>query len=140
MKDRRKTIRDPLTEVRIDILYGEPDFCSRFLKKLGIDDDLKGFSGCCFDLKHKQEGVRRFVVWIRPEKDRIFLVGTVAHEVFHLAFCIQRMMNDAGHVDIINDTNEETVCYHFESLFKTIWQWILKVSDSDGSSDPKLES
>ena len=140
MKGRRKTFHDSLTGVRIDVLYGEPDCCCRFLKKLGVDDDPRGLSGCCFTLEHRQEGARRFVVWIHPEKDRIQLAGTVAHEVFHLAFGIQRMINEADHVDIISCTNEETVCYHFESLFGNIWQWILKVSDSTGSEDPKLES
>ena len=35
MKGRRKTFHDSLTGVHIDVLYGEPDFCSRFLRKLG---------------------------------------------------------------------------------------------------------
>lgn len=140
MKNRRMTFHDAHTDVRIDVLYGEAKYCSRFLERLGVDDNLKGLAGCCFNLMHRQEGVNRFVVWIGPEQDRILLAGTVAHEVFHLAFGIHRMMNDADHIDVISGTNEEAVCYHFESLFKTIWQWILKVSDSDGSSDPKLES
>lgn len=140
MKGRRKTFHDSLTGVRIDVLYGEPDFCSRILRKLGVDDDLKGLAGCCFNLRHEQEGVRRFVVWIRPEKDRISLAGTVAHEVLHLALGLQRIMNDADHVDFISGTNEETIVYHFEGLFENIWQWILKVSDSTESEDPKLES
>ena len=105
-----------------------------------MDDDLKGFAGCCLDLRHGRDGIRRFVVWIRPEEDRSCLAGTVAHEVLHLAFGIQRMINDADHIDIISGTNEETVCYHFESLFGIIWQWIMKVSDSTGSGDHKLES
>lgn len=141
MKEKRKTVQDPLTGIPVDILYGDTDFCRRHLKAKGVeDDDLEGFGGACYNLRHIKSGQRRFAVWIRDSEDRLYLAEVVAHEVLHLVLGLRKAMNlDADHLDIIEGTNEEPVCYHFETLFGLVWPWILKVSDSASAGYSKLE-
>ena len=141
MRGKRKTIRDPLSGIPVDILYGDTDCCRRYLKAKDVEDeDLEGAGGACYNLRHIKSGQRRFAVWIRDSDSSLYLAEVVAHEVLHLALGLQKTMNlDADHLDIIEGTNEEPLCYHFETLFSLVWTWISRVSDSASTGDPKLE-
>lgn len=142
MKGKRKTICDPLSGIPVDLLYGGTDHCLSYLKTKGIEDgDLEGAGGACYNLRHIKSGQRRFAVWIRDSDSLQYLAEVVAHECLHLVLGLQKAMNlDADHLDIIEGTNEEPVCYHFETLFGLVWPWILKVLDSDSAGDSKLEA
>lgn len=142
MKGKRKTICDPLSGIPVDLLYGGTDHCLSYLKTKGIEDgDLEGAGGACYNLRHIKSSQRRFAVWIRDSDSLQYLAEVVAHECLHLVLGLQKAMNlDADHLDIIEGTNEEPVCYHFETLFGLVWPWILKVLDSDSAGDSKLEA
>lgn len=142
MKGKRKTICDPLSGIPVDLLYGDTGHILRYLKAKDLeDDDLEGAGGACYNLRHIKSGQRRFAVWIRDSDSLQYLAEMVAHECLHLVLGLQKAMNlDADHLDVIEGTNEEPLCYHFETLFSLVWAWISKVSDSAGSEDSKLDS
>lgn len=137
MKAMRKTFYDLLSDQRIDVLFGEPEACERYLKRYGVEDSAEGYEGLFYSLEKKEAGLRRFLVWIRPDGGRAHIAGVAAHETLHLALALHQTMNmDADHLDIRSGVNEEPFCYHYERLFMQVWAFIEKALESaEGKKD-----
>lgn len=134
----KKSIHDPLTDMRIDIMCSDQSALDRHLKMIGAEPSPEGYSGLCFNLE--RDGIRWCLVWIDSDIDRRHLPPIVAHETLHLLFNLHRNMGESSDASkdglCVCECNEETYCFHYDKLFGMIWDFVQKASESaEGKKD-----